>query len=170
MAHCGAAVAPGGMVAPNGCGGGDTAATRRRHGGTSVGCGASEGRVGGRMRFTWSASDSTIEYYGGEEKRKPAWHCRRRRHAAAAAPQPRPLGANGGATTGCHWVPTAPPGGMRRGAATGNFDGRRVPKLFIATATPLVLLVLLKTVAHRGLAVALLSGRISSVAHCENLK
>ena len=113
------------------------------------------------MRFTWSASDSTIEYYGGEEKRKPAWHCRRRRAATAE-------------TTGCqrwchHWVPrkpTAPLGGTRRGAATGNFDGRRVPKLFIATATPLVLLVLLKTVAHRGLDVALLSGRISSGAHC----
>ena len=100
-------------------------------------CGASEGRVGGRMRFTWSASDSTIEYYGGEEKRKPAWHCRR--HAAAAVPPVGPLGANGGATTGCRGTPTAPPDGTRRGAATGNFDGRRVPKLFIATATtPLV--------------------------------
>ena len=118
------------------------------------------------MRFTWSASDSTIEYYGGEEKRKPAWHCRRR-HTAAAAPLLRPLGANGGATTGCRGTPTAPPDGKRRGAATGNFDGRRVPKLFIATATtPLVLLVLLKTVAYRGLDVALLSGRISSGAHC----
>jgi hypothetical protein len=87
--------------------GGGTQWLRRRHPmapaqgwrttAAAVGCGASEGRVGGRMRFTWSASDSTIEYYGGEEKRKPAWHCRRRH---AAAPPLRPLGANGGATTG----------------------------------------------------------------------
>ena len=49
-------------AAPSGGGagvadGGGTAAV-------AVGCGASEGRVGGRMRFTWSASASTSNIMG----------------------------------------------------------------------------------------------------------
>ena len=102
------------------------------------------------------------------------WGRRKEKACLALPPSRRRRRAATAETTGCqrwchHWVPrkpTAPPGGTRRGAATGNFDGRRVPKLFIATATLLVLLVQLKTVAYRGLDVALLSGRISSGAHC----
>ena len=146
VATSGAVVAPGGMVAPNGCGA--AAAARRR-------------RYFGGLQREWRESwrENAVHLVRIRLYHRILWGRRKEKACLALPPPSRRRRAATAETTGCqrwchHWVPrepTAPSGGMRRAAATGNFDGRRVPKLFIATATPLVLLVLLKTVAHRGL-------------------